>query len=245
MVPLICWGAAALVVLDASEWQSSPAAIFGTLMPEAMLWTAAAVIVGAPLLGVVLSRPRDQSPPRGTLEVLRAAIAAVSALVGGSAAVTLASVGLQPRIAGIVFESHATLAATALALTLAGAACAAALDDPLDAAGVSLAMSLVVSVGLLVGGAGVGDAPRWLVSLALMASPLVAVASATQVDIVRMEPLYQMSPLAHLSIDYPTWYAALAWHLAMAIVCGALMICMQRTWANDARNMKGHSWRER
>jgi hypothetical protein len=88
----------------------------------------------------------------------------------------------------------------------------------MDAAGVSLLLSLIASGGLLVGGASVGDLPRLVIAAGLVASPLVAMASAAQIDIVRSDLLYQISPLAHIQIDYPTWSLATVCYLAAACV---------------------------
>ena len=90
----------------------------------------------------------------------------------------------------------------ALALAAWGALCGV-FSDPLDAAAFSLIVVLVAAGGLLVAGASVADLPRRLVALALTASPLVVIASAANIDIVRMDLLYQISPLAHMQVDYP------------------------------------------
>ena len=68
--------------------------------------------------------------------------------------------------------------------------------------------------------------PRALIAFALAASPLVAVTTAAQIDIVRSDLLYQISPLAHVQIDYPSWPGAAAGYLAIACVC---LLCLTVT----------------
>jgi len=41
----------------------------------------------------------------------------------------------------------------------------------------------------------------------LIASPIVSAASAADVDLLRTDLLYRISPLAHGRFDYPAWFA--------------------------------------
>jgi hypothetical protein len=43
----------------------------------------------------------------------------------------------------------------------------------------------------------------------LSLSPIVSVASAVNVDLLRTDLLYRISPLAHLRFEYPVWYSPL------------------------------------
>ena len=94
----------------------------------------------------------------------------------------------------------------------------------------SLVITLTAAGGLLVSGAVVADLPRPMIALGLVASPLVVIASAAQIDIVRMDLLYQISPLAHVQIDYPVWHRASAWYLALALTCFLTLTLKFRTW---------------
>ena len=118
-----------------------------------------------------------------------------------------------------VATSHATMFAVAFALAAFGALCAATLIDPLDAAACSLAIVLTAAGGLLVAGASLTDVPLALIDVAVTASPLVAMTASAHIDLSRMAVPYQMSPLAHLQVDYPAWYAACGWYLLFAAAC--------------------------
>ena len=56
---------------------------------------------------------------------------------------------------------------------------------------------------------------------ALLANPIVAVASAANIDLLRFEFLYQVSPIVHRTFDYPTWYLAVACFSAAALLATA------------------------
>jgi hypothetical protein len=63
-----------------------------------------------------------------------------------------------------------------------------------------------------------------LVNAALLASPVVAAASAADIDLLRGDPLYRFSPIAHSQFDYPAWPAACATYAAIAVVCFAFLV---------------------
>jgi hypothetical protein len=142
----------------------------------------------------------------------------VPVLLFTAVSAVLIRIALGSGSLSFIASSHATMAAVAAALAAFGAFCGARFSDPLDAAACSLALVLLAAVGLLVAGAWVALAPGWIVRAGLFASPLVAIASAAGIDLVRMDTLYRISPLAHLHIEYPTWYAACAWHLLLTFV---------------------------
>jgi hypothetical protein len=218
--PLVCWGAAAAGSLEPAEWLSATA--LRGLTAEARLSIAVAVIVGAPLVGVALSRPGGSPPVRAIITVRRSMLA-VLALVVVSALLTLAATTPALDQLAPVWQSHATLASVALALVLLGAACGSVFRDPLDAAAVGAGASLLMAGGMLAGGARIADLPRGVIEAGMLASPLIAIAGSAHVDLLRIEPLYQISPLAHLSIDYPAWSASAAWHLTVASACTAIL----------------------
>jgi hypothetical protein len=56
---------------------------------------------------------------------------------------------------------------------------------------------------------------------ALLASPVMSIATAAQVDLVRSDIWYQISPLAHVQVEYPTWGAVCLTYLAAG--CTALL----------------------
>ena len=222
--PVVSWSASVVRGLEPAEWLAPPAPLLGGLVADTLLLTAWAAIVGAPLMGVALG-----SAWRGARLAPHARGVALGALAGplalavclftvASASITALALGIDGASLAFVASSHATLAAVSLALVTLGALCGAARMDPLDAAACSAIVALTVAAGVLVLGPPVADAPRPVLEAALLASPLVAVAAAAHVDIVRMDLLYQISPLAHLTFEYPAWQAAALWHLAVAAV---------------------------
>ena len=118
-----------------------------------------------------------------------------------------------------VATSHVTLFAVALALAGLGALLAAMLSDALDALACSLGIALIASGGLLVAGNAVTSVPRPLLETMFASSPLVAIATASQVDVVRLSVPYQMSGLAHLQLAYPTWDALSVGYMGFAALC--------------------------
>ena len=218
-VPLIAHVCALAVNFEPSAWLTLTERTRWSLAPDALLFTTSFAIVCAPVFGVVIAGRRTHGDRGG---VLRPAmqIAAVALLFSAvSAVLTLGWRLGQEDALSFVARSHVTLAACATALTAWGALCGAWFRNPLDAAGVSLLTTLSASVGLLVSGTIAGDLPRSFVAAGLTASPLVAVASAGQIDLLHSDLLYQISPLAHMQIDYPTWTLATACYLAAAGVC--------------------------
>jgi hypothetical protein len=231
-LPLLAWGAAIFIGLEPSQWFFPSAVLLRGLTADALLYTAVALVIAAPLAGMAAwsSTPRsDGTPLRHALTVAWPLVVSVAIFVSVSALVSFLGWGGGREALELTATSHATLGAVALALAAFGAVCGALFRDPLDAAACSLTLALFATGGLLAAGASVADAPRGLVDIALLASPLVAIASAAHIDLVRMDVLYQISPLAHLGIGYPAWYLACAWYLAMAALGFAGLTWTSRT----------------
>lgn len=190
---------------------------------DALLVNASAVVICAPVIGV-MAIARLHATTDGPLRASGWAIARyigawVVPFVAVSAVVTLYGYGAAPPALGLVAGSHTTLAAAAIALAALGAWCANRLRHPLDAVACSVALALLVAFGILLGGPLVQDLPYPVVNAALLASPLVATAASAQIDILRTETLYQLSPLAHRRFEYPVWQAATAVYLVFAVLC--------------------------
>lgn len=179
---------------------------------------AAVVVLTAPLAGVALgSRLAD----RGVWAALGPPTIALAALLSLSGLATIAARGVTNETLRTALVSHTTLGAAALALGAFGALCRSAFRDPLDAAACGAGLAIVAAAGLFAAGPAVADLPTPLVNAALAANPIVATASAANIDLLRTDLLYRLSPLAHRRFDYPVWYAASAGYLAVAIICVA------------------------
>ena len=222
-LPMVASLASIFVHVDPASWFSMSAAMRRGLTADLLLYITGVMIIAAPIAGVVVgNNARASRRPRRLAAAAWKLVPAVLLFTAMSAVFTLLALGVSEDFGWrFILTSHATLAAVALALVAFGAWCGALFRDPLDAAACSLTIVLVAAGGLFVAGASVADVPRQLLDVALTASPLVAVASAAHIDIVRMGVPYQISPLAHLEVDYPSWYAASAWYLAIAGACFA------------------------
>jgi hypothetical protein len=150
----------------------------------------------------------------GALALAAAAFACTSAmgLVAGEASST------------VLLGAHLVQGAAALALALGGAVLACWFRHPLDAAGLSVALTGLGSFGLLAGGILVERLPRTLVEWALGASPLVAVATAGRIDVLRTDLVYQISSLAHVQTQLPSWPVVLATYLSIAAACALVLV---------------------
>lgn len=183
---------------------------------DALLHTSWLLVIAAPLTGVARAASLRLQPRRGAAVVASLAVS-VFVAVAVSAVLTLAGLGVQA--AAFVASSHAVMAAVGLALAGFGALLGTVLEDELDAAAASLAVALLAGGGVLFAGTLTGVAPRPIVDGLLAASPFVAMASAANVDVLRLDLFYRISPLAHLGVEYPAWYAAGAGYAVIATVC--------------------------
>ena len=230
--PIIAHVSALAVNFGPGAWLTLPERTRWSLAPDALLFTTSLAIVCAPVFGVVIAG-RCTNSDRASVFGPAMQIGACALLFSVvSALLTLGWLFGQGDALSSVARSHMTLAASATALMAWGALCGGCFRNPLDAAGISLLTTLVATMGLLVSGTIAADLPRSLVNAGLTASPLVAVTSAGQIDLFHSDLLYQISPLAHTQINYPTWTLATACYLAGA---GVFML----TFAATGRRMKG------
>lgn len=188
-------------------------------------------VLAAPLIGVAVASRRSRLSEHLTCggakkDALRRAWAAawplavgVTGFVLASAILVLAFPGDPDNVFSLVAVSHTTLWAASLALAALGAVCASTFSDPLDAAACSVGVALLTATGVLVVGPAVAEAPTGAINAALVASPIVATASAANIDILRTDVLYRLSPLAHIRFDYPAWHSAFACYVVFALAC--------------------------
>jgi hypothetical protein len=184
------------------------------------------MVIGAPLAGVAVASDRLRSLnliDRNT--VLRWAWSLTCALGTSATAFAASSAALGWATTGstaglpLLIISRATLWAATVALAALGAFCASSFSDPLDAAGCALAVALVVAAGVLVVGPAAAGAPTRVINAALLASPIVAITSAADIDILRGNLLYRLSPLAHIRFDYPAWQTAFGVYITVGCAC--------------------------
>lgn len=240
-LPCAAWCVATLTG-DGGALLSSPSVRRG-LAADALLYTAGAVVLVAPLIGVAVAdaRPAEAWPGSGALApraVARRIVTAVLSLVMVSGVLTACAWGATGETAAFVVTSHAAMAAIVLSLAALGALCRTCVRDELDAALFALLAAAVLGGGLLLAGPMTGDLPASARDAALLASPFVALVSAAHIDILRMGALYQISPLAHVTSNYPAWTTTVVTYLGTALLLAA---GCHRQWPNHAslsRNRK-------
>lgn len=185
--------------------------------PNALILQALAIVVVTPVAGVIVRS-------RWSLAGGVVACAALSLALHLSLAPS--GTPIRPTLL-----AHAVMTACALALAGIGRLAASVFDDPLDAMAASLVVSAVLGAGLFaVGEMGV-RLPTPLVNIALAISPIVAIASAGSIDILRSSLLYEVSPIAHREFAYPSVLAAAAAHGALALTTLGMSVRRDRSRA--------------
>ena len=197
---------------------------------DALLAESMAVVIAGPILGVFAATraARLASSPKNIARQLGVG-AAIFALAAAVASLVVARSG----DIGTLVASHLTLAIAALTVSSIGAAAGVYFDHPLDATACALAVSLAAGCGVLVTGPLVDAAPSAIVNSALVASPIVATASAADIDVLRGELLYRFSPIAHSQFAYPAWPVACGTYAVVAAACFAFIV----TLSNRGRRM--------
>jgi hypothetical protein len=242
LLPVVASAAAIFVNVDSAQWWSMPQSTKRALRGDALFYTAVAVVLLAPLIGVAAAQRlhRERTGRSDALDTTWSLVVTVAIFVASSAALMVFGWGSDEAGGfGPVATSHATFFAVALALAAFGALCSAMFTDSLDAAGFSLAVVLVMSGALLVAGSSLVNAPRALIDVALAANPLVTMASAAHIDVMRMDLPYQMSPLAHTQVHYLSWQVACALYLTVAGVCFLGLHWRGRSWQLASVRLKG------
>ncbi len=207
------------------------------LAAHTFLVEAAMTVLAAPLAGVWAMTNVGAAPGPASQHLsarLRAATSLVLPLVGGATLLAATSVSVTLALdapgTSTVLISHAVLWVAALTLAALGTLCAAAFRDPLDAVACALGGAIVVSLGLLVTGPVLDGIPTSLLDVALLANPIVATASSANIDVLRIDPFYQLSPLAHTRVDYPTPATTLASYgmTALLLFAGTTLLINRR-----------------
>ncbi len=189
--PALVAVAVALGVSDPAQWLVLKPAPRVMIALNALTAEAGLVTILAPLAGV-LRRP------------WRAATAAFVC----SSMVTLVLIAMPPaELVARFLTGHLVLLATAIAGAGLGACARACFELELDAAAASLFIAVALTLGGLLIGPVLGTVPTPVVNAVLAANPVVATAAAADIDLLRTDVLYRLSPIAHRQFDYPSWQA--------------------------------------
>ena len=226
-LPLAARAAAVAGSVEPALWLAMPASLRFTLAADALLYTSVCAIVAAPVAGVAAAMRIRAG--RSVAAVTWPSLIALALFVSVSGVLTAAWGVAGGEVTDFVTRSHATLFAVTLGLTAWGALCGLWFRDALDAAAVALLVVVIAAGGLLLGGAGVAELPSRALTAGLLASPLVVLASAASIDIVRVGALYQISPLAHMQMNYPAWQLACGSYLGLALLCWGSVTWKVRT----------------
>lgn len=209
MLPLAP-GAASIALALEPGWTGVTSSLLRAATPDALLYSAVCTVVAAPLAGVAVAASHRGATAK---DVGRLAIATVI-FCAVSAALTVARLGVDADTLRFAATSHAVLASATVALAALGALLGTLFRDPLDASAAAVTVALAAAYGVLVAGAPVGELSPQLLKAALLASPVMTVATAARVDLVRSDIWYQISPLAHVQLEYPAW----------TTVCGSYLL---------------------
>ena len=227
LLPLLPGVASIVAALGDSGWAGVTASLVRSVTPDALLYSGACVVVAAPIAGVAVASGHEA--PRTAVRRL-----AIGTLIfcAVSAVLTAARLGGGAGTFTFIATSHAVLASATLALAALGALLGTWLRDPLDAAAVSVGLAVAAAYGVLVAGAPVAQMSAPLLKAALLASPVMTVATAAHVDLVRTDIWYQISPLAHVQLEYPAWSTVCGWYL-LAGCAGFFATLWRRTTGEE------------
>jgi hypothetical protein len=226
-VPAVSIG---LILATDTRWLGSDqaaAAARARLVGQLLLTEAVLAVVWAPLMGLFAAmrvsasggQLAGRSPAAklvigawqlGRLLVTR--IALMTALSGGIVLAMRTTLD-----ASTLVSAHAILGAAALAFATLGAACARMFREPLDAAACATGLALLTAFALFAGGPVLDSIPPWFLTAALAVNPIVATATSANIDLFRMDLLYQLSPLAHRHVEYPALITTFGVHVLAAV----------------------------
>ncbi len=219
--------AAFVTILDPRAWLS-PSPAWSGLAAVGLLYSTGLLIAAAPVAGVAVwqrERPVVGMPGGSTAGPILAclAIGALAFAAAGSASSVALGLGAGEGFSTPLLSAHMAQGAAALTLAIGGALLTGWLRHPLDAAAWGVTLTCVGSFGILGAGTLVERLPRALVEWTLGASPLMVVATAGQIDVLRTDAVYQISPLAHVQMQLPAWPLVVAAYLTIA-AAGAVVL---------------------
>ena len=221
--------AAVVTILDPRAWLS-PSPAWRGLAPVALLYSTGLLIAAAPVAGVAIaSRELLGARVAGAAATAGRIVASLAVGALAFAAAAAASTLTIAMVAGEAFSTpllgaHLLQGIVALAIALGGAALACWLRNPLDAAGWTVTLTWVGSFGILGAGTLVERLPRGLVEWTLGASPLMVVATAGQIDVLRTDIVYQISPLSHVQVTLPPSPVVVTVYVLFAAACALVLV---------------------
>lgn len=209
------WAAAAVANARFIDAIGRPA-VARVLAADAFLAVAILAVLATPIAGVRLPAS------------WRAVFTAFATFIVCSLIAALA-VSLRSELpAALVLRSHAVLAIVGLALLGVGAIARAVMRHELDAAAAAVLVAIVAATAILVGGPRTANLSERTIDTALLANPLIAVTSAAEMDLLRSEVLYVLSPISHRRFTYPAWPTTAGTYGAVALCAFAFTFLRTR-----------------
>jgi hypothetical protein len=164
------------------------------------------IFLSASLTGLILSPLVGASVGWNDIRIKQ--VAAATVVIVGSMAFLAFSWRQIPGGTLLALWGHVAFLVSAATLAQLGRLLRAAFGDQMQAAllGLLAATTLIVlpfALGALVNPLSL-RASTWL----LAANPLVTIASAAGIDLLHLDLIYRLSPLAHRGVDLPSWTTA-------------------------------------
>jgi hypothetical protein len=192
------------------------------IQPAVLRMVASDAVVAALLLAVVLA------PLAGVILGRTALFISLAAFVATSLTLALAASRHDGVPWMLPVRGHLALACVSAALAAVGALLAVWCRESLDAAGAAVALSVVAATAVLVTGPATADWTESTIDAALLANPLIAATAASDIDLLRSDLLYRLSPISHRRFTYPAWQATTAAYGLFAASCLSLAIVRTR-----------------
>ena len=102
-------------------------------------------------------------------------------------------------------SGHAALLVSALSLVCLGGALRVAFREELSAGLAGLLFAGAITIGPFASGPLMNDLPLNASAWLLASNPLVTIAAAAGIDLLHLDLIYRLSPLAHRGVALPAW----------------------------------------
>ena len=162
------------------------------------LFAAVAGLALAPIAGAA----------RGRHTASRSLPAVVALVFLASMALLMISWRAIPGGVVAAAAGHAALLISMLTLASLGRLARGVFSNTLAAGLAGLVAAIVITVGPFALGPLLQDAPLSLCRVIFFANPLVNIASAADIDLLHVDVIYRLSPLAHRGVALPAWITA-------------------------------------
>lgn len=169
--------------------------------------SSATTLLLAPICGAA-------TPVKG---VATRAIAAMFGLLFALTALLVFSWRGVPGGLGAALSGSIALAVSVAVLLQCGRAIGAFMGDELGAAFTAFLLAIALTVGPFALGPLLSELSPAQSTWLLIANPLVTTAGAAGIDVLHLDVVYQLSPLAHRGVALPVWTASVAGYAVVGL----------------------------